>query len=143
MAARLFNKFSGLEMQSTVLQVPDYSDLLGVHFVDFGRDVEKDGGLSCAGLCIEMFRRAGLKAIDPREDIEAAEKQWDVIEEGPFLPMDMFSLAREDQESSAHVAIHLGDWWILHSSDPLGVNKANLRNLPYWLDFAYRWKGAA
>lgn len=40
----------------------DVSDLIGVPFVEFGRDVKT--GLDCYGLCIECARRAGKHLQD-------------------------------------------------------------------------------
>lgn len=40
----------------------DYSDLIGVPFVEFGRDAKS--GLDCYGLCIECARRDGKKLND-------------------------------------------------------------------------------
>lgn len=41
---------------------PDVSDLIGVRFVDSGRDPAK--GLDCWGLCMEVYRRMGITVPD-------------------------------------------------------------------------------
>jgi cell wall-associated NlpC family hydrolase len=123
--------------------VPFYEDLLGVPFLWYGRDPAV--GLSCIGLPIEIYRRAGLHVLDPSVpgvDREAVEAQWKVIEMPPFREMDVMNLGRPGREVASHYGIFLEDGRLLHSEENRGVVVDHFENIDLWIDCAYRWRNA-
>ena len=120
------------------MKVPAYDDLLGVKYRWFGRGVKN--GLSCMGLALEMCRRAGIKAVDPVEDPDAATAQWSVAWAPPWEPMDILVFTKPNQVLGGHVGVFLGGGQVLHSVDPYGVIVSDLSKLDRRVKMGYRWK---
>ena len=110
-----------------------YDDLIGIPFVDGGRDAKK--GLDCWGLVKEAFRRQGYEV--PDYNISAAEaadiagtmkKQEDdwIHLDGPRVGC-LVLLRLTPGLWANHVGIYIGDGRFLHAYLPTGVCIARLR----------------
>jgi len=120
------------------LTVPEYEDLLGTPFVMFGRDESRDGGISCQGLVLEMYRRAGIDAPDPCDDPDA-DLCWDVVE-GPSRPMDVIGLRVGSSDLAGHVALVLEGGAVLHATKDRGVVLTTVARLAHRIVVVYRWR---
>jgi len=119
--------------------IPDYQDLIGAPFVMFGRDVKKDGGISCQGLVIEMHRRAGHDAADPMDDEDAAEACWEVVD-GPPQPLDVLGIQVGKTDLAGHVALMLDGGKVLHATQADGVVVQEYKDLVHRVLVIYRWR---
>lgn len=110
-----------------------YDDLIGIPFVDGGRDAKK--GLDCWGLVKEAFRRQGYEV--PDYNISAAEaadiagtmkKQEDdwIHLDGPHVGC-LVLLRLTPGLWANHVGIYIGDGRFLHAYLPTGVCIDRLR----------------
>lgn len=103
-----------------------YDDLIGVPFVDGGRDVKT--GLDCWGLCLEAFRRQGVAVKDYHiAAIDAAKIAEEMKEEEPsWIKLDApavgcLVLIRLTAGLWAnHVGIYVGGGKFLHEYSPTG-----------------------
>ena len=100
------------------------TDLIGVPFVEFGRDIH--AGLDCYGLAIEIEKRLGKELKDvvlERFDRNKVEKtvpalnvhKTDVIKEGTILEF------YGKQDKRLHVAIALDSRTFIHATENQGV----------------------
>ena len=104
----------------------DVADLIGVPFVEFGRDIKN--GLDCYGLAIEIERRLGKTLKDvalekfDREKVERTapnlnvkKLRLDEISEGVIL--EFYGL----QDKRLHVAVALDKNTFIHATENQGV----------------------
>lgn len=110
-----------------------YDDLIGIPFVDGGRDPKK--GLDCWGLVKEAFRRQGYEV--PDYNISAAEAA-DIAgtmkkQEDDWIHLDephvgcLVLLRLTPGLWANHVGIYIGDGRFLHAYLPTGVCIDRLR----------------
>lgn len=108
----------------------------------FGRNVRKDGGLSCMGLFLEMQRRMGRNALDPNHYPDLALEQWRVLEKGEvWIPGDGILFALEGREMGGHVAYFLSGTEVLHAVEHRGVIVSEIDEIDMRVELVYRWKG--
>lgn len=112
-------------------ELQDYSDLIGVPFVEFGRDAAK--GLDCYGLCIECARRDGKKLDDValvRFDRAKVEKtvhtlnvrRTDTVKKGCILEF----YGKDD--GRLHVAYAIDGKRFIHATEFQGVRISSLES---------------
>lgn len=104
-----------------------YDDLIGIPFVDGGRDPES--GLDCWGLVKEAFRRQGcevpdyhisaIEAADIAGTMKRQEDDW-IRLDGPRVGC-LVLLRLTPGLWANHVGIYVGDGRFLHAYLPTGV----------------------
>jgi len=119
--------------------MPDYTDLIGAPFIMYGRSVEKDGGISCQGLMLEMHRRVGHDPVDPLEDSDAAEAQWEVVE-GPPQPLDVLGMQVGKTDLAGHVGVMVEDGMVLHATQDAGTVLQPYAGMAHRVLVIYRWR---
>ena len=103
-----------------------YRDLLGVKFKPHGRTVKE--GLDCIGVLLEVFKRDGIKLIDPwydSLDVLSDEDFWRKFNnqfkkiERPVekCVVEIFS----HYSKKGHVAVYIGNGMIIHTTVRTGV----------------------
>ena len=114
-----------------------YSDLIGIPFVDGGRDLS---GMDCYGLAIEVFKRHNIVLPDYRISCEDAsqinqtvnrEKQggrWLRLER-PEIPCVI--VLRFNRFVWNHVGVYVGAGKMIHTAKKTGVRIERLDH-PYW-----------
>lgn len=105
----------------------EYRDLIGVPFVDGGRDAST--GLDCWGLALEMFRRQGIHIKDYHisaiETVEIAEKMgvdkadWEKLGAPEVGCLVLIRLSPHVWAN--HVGVYLGDGRFIHAYSATGV----------------------
>ena len=119
----------------------DVADLIGVPFVEFGRDVKN--GLDCYGLAIEVerrlrktlkdvalekFDRAKVERIAP--NINVKKLRLDEISEGVIL--EFYSL----RDKRLHIAVALDKNTFIHATENQGVRISSFASSRTYLKLA-------
>ncbi len=117
------------------MRLPDISDLIGTPYGYFGRDV---GALSCMGLIIEVYRRAGIIMSDPVMEPDKAETEWIEVT-GDWEPGDVLGMESEVPGLEGHGVFYLGAGIVVHSTPRNGVEITTVANLPRRILTAYRY----
>lgn len=121
----------------------EISDLIGVPFVEFGRNPKT--GLDCYGLVIEVERRYGKKLNDvvpekfDREKLqrtlpEINVRKTETIEEGSILEF------YGKRDNRLHVAVSLGGGLFIQSTENQGVRISSLGTAEQYLTLANIYK---
>lgn len=123
----------------------EVADLIGIPFVEFGRDVNT--GLDCYGLAIEVEKRLGKKLNDvvlekfdyALEKFDYAKvkatlpglnvKKTDVIKEGVIL--EFYGL----RDKRLHVGVALDNNTFIHATENQGVRISTLTTCKQYLKF--------
>lgn len=116
----------------------EVADLIGIPFVEFGRDVNT--GLDCYGLAIEVEKRLGKKLNDVvLEKFDYAKvkttlpglnvKKTDVIKEGVIL--EFYGL----RDKRLHVGVALDNNTFIHATENQGVRISTLTTCKQYLKF--------
>jgi len=106
--------------------------MIGIPFVDFGRDPEK--GLDCFGFAIDFVLRGyGVTIPDPLESfqrdvieaggetlIEPYKASWRPVSPRHLAPGDLLLFAFPGPAID-HIGVFLDDGWMVHCLKPLGV----------------------
>lgn len=113
----------------------EYGDLIGVPFVDGGRD--KENGFDCWGLAMEMYRRQGVMLKDyALPAVEAARisasmkynthtaKDWQKLKKPDMYCIILIKLSPEVWAN--HVGIYIGGGKFIHAYSPTGVSIARI-----------------
>ena len=119
----------------------DIADLIGVPFVEFGRDIKN--GLDCYGLAIEVERRLGKTLKDvalekfDREKVERTapnlnvkKLRLDEISEGVIL--EFYGL----QDKRLHIAVALDKNIFIHATENQGVRISSFASSRTYLKLA-------
>ena len=119
----------------------DVADLIGVPFVEFGRDIKN--GLDCYGLAIEVERRLGKNLKDvalekfDREKVERTapnlnvkKLRLDEISEGVIL--EFYGL----QDKRLHIAVALDKNIFIHATENQGVRISSFASSRTYLKLA-------
>ena len=119
----------------------DIADLIGVPFVEFGRDIKN--GLDCYGLAIEVERRLGKTLKDvalekfDREKVERTapnlnvkKLRLDEINEGVIL--EFYGL----QDKRLHIAVALDKKTFIHATENQGVRISSFASSRTYLKLA-------
>ena len=119
----------------------DIADLIGVPFVEFGRDIKN--GLDCYGLAIEVERRLGKNLKDvalekfDREKVERTapnlnvkKLRLDEISEGVIL--EFYGL----QDKRLHIAVALDKKTFIHATENQGVRISSFASSRTYLKLA-------
>ena len=119
----------------------DIADLIGVPFVEFGRDIKN--GLDCYGLAIEVERRLGKTLKDvalekfDREKVERTapnlnvkKLRLDEISEGVIL--EFYGL----QDKRLHIAVALDKKTFIHATENQGVRISSFASSRTYLKLA-------
>lgn len=119
----------------------DIADLIGVPFVEFGRDIKN--GLDCYGLAIEVEKRLGKTLKDvalekfDREKVERTapnlnvkKLQLDEISEGVIL--EFYGL----QDKRLHIAVALDKKTFIHATENQGVRISSFASSRTYLKLA-------
>lgn len=119
----------------------DVADLIGVPFVEFGRDIKN--GLDCYGLAIEVERRLGKTLKDvalekfDRAKVERTaptlnvkKLRLDEISEGVIL--EFYGL----QDKRLHVAVALDKSTFIHATENQGVRISSFASSRTYLKLA-------
>ena len=117
------------------------ADLIGVPFVEFGRDIKN--GLDCYGLAIEVERRLGKNLKDvalekfDREKVERTaptlnvkKLRLDEISEGVIL--EFYGL----QDKRLHIAVALDKNIFIHATENQGVRISSFASSKTYLKLA-------
>ena len=106
----------------------DFTELLGVPFVDGGRSAER--GFDCWGLCIEVFRLLGEPLTDFQvscNDVEGAFASFEVERlnwvrhHWPHAPAPSVVAIRFSSDLVNHVGVYIGNGKFLHTRQKTGV----------------------
>lgn len=107
-----------------------YNDLIGIPFVDGGRDPRK--GLDCWGLSLEIFRRHGIKLPDYKIACEDASRiDQEVTAERPYwlkcvggeLPVPALVVIKFNSAIYCnHTGVFIGGGRFIHTRERVGVN---------------------
>ena len=103
------------------MNVPDISDLLGKPCDPYGVR-----GISCVGLVLEIYKRAGVILSDPYEDPDGAEKEWREVAQPE--PGDLLGCLSAD--GVTHYALFLGSNEYVHANESSGVCVVTESDLP-------------
>ena len=119
----------------------DIADLIGVPFVEFGRDIKN--GLDCYGLAIEVEKRLGKTLKDvalekfDREKVEQTapnlnvkKLRLDEISEGVIL--EFYGL----QDKRLHIAVALDKKTFIHATENQGVRISSFASSRTYLKLA-------
>lgn len=119
--------------------MPQFDDLIGVPYLDGGRDPKK--GLDCWGLVIEVFRRYGVPLPDYVVPALDSERINSIIEEErplwkrhrwPRVPSPSVVVIRFNTvDFCNHTGVYLGDGRFLHTRQKIGVNVDRVES-PAW-----------
>ena len=116
----------------------DYTSLIGIPFVDQGRDPKI--GLDCYGLAKEVFRWHGIdlpeywisckdvSRINQTAEEEKKSGRWIQLEK-PRVPCLIY--LRFNEFKWNHVGVYIGNGWFIHTAETTGVRKERLDH-PYW-----------
>lgn len=134
-------------------KMPDLSDLIGVPFLDLGRDPSK--GLDCWGLVMEVQRRMGRTvrdlavpscfdseaAFDKMREATAQGGEWVAVSEPE--PGDVAVMETNPQMPGCidHCGVYLGSGRVIHAicKHEVSVFKVNHASLFGRLRGWYRW----
>ncbi|QTX33205.1 C40 family peptidase [Aminithiophilus ramosus] len=115
-----------------------YADLLGVPFVDGGRDPRS--GLDCWGLVRVVFFRAGIDLPDYRvscldpfriaSEIDSHRSVWNRVEPDSVLPA-LLTVRFNTVDAINHTAVYLGGGRFLHTDSKRGVH-LDRTDHPWW-----------
>lgn len=120
------------------MYIPDYSDLIGIPFVNRGRD--KTTGLDCYGLVQEFYKKFGINIPEYFADFNDGKKiqslitshtqgyPWKEISE-PIVPC--LIAMRFGSSFVNHTAVYIGSGKFLHTRDKIGVCVDRISN-PAW-----------
>ena len=109
----------------------DVHDLLGVKFVNGGRDVGM--GLDCWGLTMEIYRRHGVELPDFTVDAFACQiinqmaweeiqsRKWEQVEEPKNGGVPLVVLMRIHPRYANHVGVYIGKGRIMHTRQDTGA----------------------
>ena len=119
----------------------DIADLIGVPFVEFGRDIKN--GLDCYGLAIEVERRLGktlkdvaLEKFDRKKvertapNLNVKKLRLDEISEGVIL--EFYGL----QDKRLHIAVALDKKTFIHATENQGVRISSFDSSRTYLKLA-------
>jgi cell wall-associated NlpC family hydrolase len=107
----------------------DVADLVGVPFVDRGRD---KSGFDCWGLCLEVFKRYGIALPDYQiccSDVTAAFSQFSITSSAwdshgvDCIPVPAIVAIRFDYrypDMVTHVGTYIGDGKFIHTREKIG-----------------------
>lgn len=117
----------------------DVSDLIGVPFVEFGRDART--GLDCYGLAIEVCRRAGKEL---RDVVLEKFDRGKVRRTLPSLNLRRIGAVREcavlefygRRDGRLHVGVALDGGTFVHATEAQGVRISSLRSAEDYLELA-------
>lgn len=134
--------------------MPKVDDLIGVPFVDRGRDPVV--GLDCYGLFMEVNRRFGQIVTDKNvacEDVVTASvevpediaKHWAIVESP--APGDAVAMALSGNHPGVvqHFGVYLGNGRFIHTLMKIGVMISRI-NDPSWekrIKGFYRWRNCS
>jgi cell wall-associated NlpC family hydrolase len=123
------------------MRLCDFQDLIGVPFVDGGRDVST--GLDCWGLVAEIFRRSGIDLPDYQisaadclriaQEIETERLtgRWNK-HEYPLVPIPAIVVMRYNKPGIwNHTGVYLGGGRFLHTREKIGVTIERVDS-PIW-----------
>jgi len=110
----------------------EYEDLIGVPFVDGGRDKR---GMDCWGLARELFRRQGIEVPDYRISAASAASvaarmdndkiYWNKLAQ-PVLGC-LVVIRLSPNVWANHVGVYVGNGRFIHAYSPTGVSLGRLR----------------
>lgn len=119
----------------------DVADLIGVPFVEFGRDIKN--GLDCYGLAIEVEKRLGktlkdvvLEKFDRAKvertapNLNVKKLRLDEISEGVIL--EFYGL----QDKRLHIAVALDKKTFIHATENQGVRISSFASSKTYLKLA-------
>lgn len=115
-------------------ELGNYADLIGVPFVEFGRDAKN--GLDCYGLAVELYRRNGIVLRDValekfdfnkvrKEEGKLNVRRIDKIQDGALLEF----YGKADDRLHIGVVLH-GDTFI-HATENQGVRISTIKTAKY------------
>jgi len=110
----------------------EYEDLIGVPFVDGGRD---KSGMDCWGLAREMFRRQGIdipdyhvsavSAVSVASQMGVDVAYWQKLAQPALGCLVLIRLSPDVWAN--HVGIYIGDGKFIHAYSATGVSIGRLR----------------
>jgi len=118
-------------LQYQAVYMFDSNDLIGVPFVDGGRD--KKTGFDCWGLALEVFRRHGVSLPDYKigctessvinSEININRPFWKHIDEMEEIPVPALVVIRFNTGTLCnHVGVYIGGGRFIHTRLKIGVN---------------------
>lgn len=130
---------------------PNFRDLIGIPFVNKGRDPKK--GLDCWGCFYQVIKRFGANVPDYDQDcfdgfaiwklFIGAMDQWEKIDKPEPGCGIAFAIIPEHPDFINHFAIYIGDGKFIHTLETTGVLLSRVDD-KYWkskIRGFYRWKG--
>ena len=114
----------------------DYTDLIGVPFVDGGRNPKV--GLDCYGLVTEVFKRFAVNLPDYRiccedtatinEEINKQRPRW--IKQDPTnLPVPCLVVIKFNTVFCNHTGVYIGNGKFIHTRQRIGVNVEDIDSI--------------
>ena len=107
----------------------DLSDLLGVPFVDGGRD--KQIGFDCWGLVLEVYRRFGIKLNDYKigcmeaseinNEIDCNRAYWNKLDRSE-IKAPCLVVIKFNSHYCNHTGVYIGGGRFIHTRTKIGVN---------------------
>lgn len=91
--------------------IPDIQDMIGKPYASGGRGPSE---YDCAGVVLEVLKRAGFSPRDFVTDQDAAENEW--IEESFMPPLSVLQIAATGRIAE-HLALYLGGGLVLHANE--------------------------
>lgn len=124
----------------------DFTDLIGVPFVEFGRDAKK--GLDCYGLAIEVARRYGKTLVDvPPRKFSVQQAENEAISRLNLIPSDntqgecLVLEFRGLRDARLHIGITIdAQGTFLHATEAQGVRLSTLESSKGYLKFVRAYK---
>lgn len=94
-----------------MITLPDIQDLIGKSYEAGGRGPSE---YDCAGVVLEVLRRAGFSPRDFVDDPKAAETEW--VEESFMSPLSVLQVASSGRIAD-HLAVYIGGGLIVHVTE--------------------------
>lgn len=120
----------------------DFSDLIGVPFLDGGRDPKK--GLDCYGLAIEVYRRMGKSLIDIQN------LEYELIRTGKIEPTINIKPTQEiklgtglefiTKDKRLHVAVAINNKMFIHATESQGVRISTFNSCKAYMTLIGRYE---
>ena len=128
--------------------VLDVDHLIGVPWVEGGRDFRRTGGTDCLGIVLHVVRDVlGIPAVDPWDELadrwrdrrfdigQALPSGWTPVG-APYHPGDVAVTDR-----GFHVSVYTGGGWFLSCSREVGVHRWAQKRPHTPIVGVWRWTG--
>jgi len=115
------------------------SDLIGIPFVDGGRDPRT--GLDCWGLALEVYRRHGITLPDYKAGcldevridgiVESSRPNWDRVERSAAPVPSLLAIRVNNSHLVNHTGVYIGAGRFIHTLIRVGVTISRVDDLAW------------